>query len=117
MRLIPTFLNIFVVASLGATPLIAAELGDPAAELNIARWVKGEPVHVAASGDHNVYVVEFWATWCPPCRASIPHLTELQKPFRDQKVIMVGISDEKEETVASFVKNMRRENGLSRGDR
>jgi thiol-disulfide isomerase/thioredoxin len=106
MRFIPILLNVCAFASLGFTPLIAAELGDPAAELNIAHWVKGDPVHVAASGDHNVYVVEFWATWCPPCRASIPHLTELQKRFRDQKVIMIGISDEKEQTVASFVKNM-----------
>src|SRR5580765_191909 len=89
MRLIVSFLSFLGLAALCGQPVFAAELGDTAAELKIAHWVKGEPVHVA-SGDHNIYVVEFWATWCPPCRASIPHLTELQKRFRDQKVIMVG---------------------------
>jgi thiol-disulfide isomerase/thioredoxin len=96
------FLSLLVAGTAsGAT----ADLGDPAAELNIAHWMKGEPVKVAA-GDHNIYVVEFWATWCPPCRASIPHLTEIQKRFRDKNVIVVGISDEKESVVAPFVKNM-----------
>src|SRR5690348_15418337 len=106
MRLTATILNLFASSCFCVAPLIAADLGDPAAEIKIAHWVKGEPVHVAAGGDHNIYVVEFWATWCPPCRASIPHLTELQRRFRDQKLIMVGITDEKEATVAPFVKQM-----------
>ena len=38
-----------------------------------------------------IMVVEFWATWCGPCRTSIPHLIELQKKFKD--VMFVGISD------------------------
>jgi len=93
-----------LLSSLFAGAVFGAELGDPAPELNIARWVKGEPVHVAG-GDHNIYVVEFWATWCGPCRQSIPHLTEIQKRFRDKNVVVVGVSDEKEEVVAPFVKN------------
>lgn len=84
---------------------LAADLGDPAAELKIAKWVKGEPVKVV-SGDRNIYVVEFWATWCPPCRTSIPHLTEIQKRFRDKNVVVVGISDEKENVVTPFVNKL-----------
>src|SRR5215510_2305725 len=83
----------------------AADLGDPAAELNITKWVKGEPVRVMG-GDQNIYVVEFWATWCPPCRTSIPHLTELQKRFQDKKVFVVGITDEKDDIVAPFVRKL-----------
>ena len=83
----------------------AAELGDPAAELKIAKWVKGEPVTISADAK-NVYVVEFWATWCPPCRTSIPHLTEMQKRFKDKNVTIIGITDEKQNVVASFVKSM-----------
>jgi thiol-disulfide isomerase/thioredoxin len=96
---------IWVIAALLSFSTFAADLGDPAAELKIVKWVKGEPPQVSGA-DHNVYVVEFWATWCPPCRASIPHLTEVQKRFKDKNVIVVGISDEKEETVTPFVKNM-----------
>jgi thiol-disulfide isomerase/thioredoxin len=96
---------IWIIAALLSLSTFAAELGDPAAELKIEKWVKGEPTQVTGK-DQNIYVVEFWATWCPPCRASIPHLTEVQKRFKDKNVIVVGISDEKEETVTPFVKKM-----------
>lgn len=50
------------------------------------------------------YVIEFWATWCPPCRKSIPHLNDLSKSLRRKGVSIIGISDEKPDVVASFVK-------------
>lgn len=49
-----------------------------------------------------VYVVEFWATWCGPCIMSIPHITELQKEYRDQGVTVVSLSDEDVETIEPF---------------
>lgn len=52
-------------------------------------WLRGEPVSAFAPG--HVYVVEFWATWCPPCRESIPHLTKLQKQFKDS-VTIIGMT-------------------------
>ena len=76
--------------------------GEPAAALAVAHWVKGEPVDVSSG----VHVVEFWATWCPPCRTSIPHLTELQEKFKDRGVNIIGVSDEELATVESFVKKM-----------
>lgn len=82
----------------------AGELGQPAAPLKIAEWVKGKPVDLAAAKDKNVVVVEFWATWCPPCVKSIPHLTELQKKFKD--VQFVGVTDEKPDVVKKFVAKM-----------
>jgi len=84
----------------------AADLGDPAAALQIADWVKGKPFSLADGKGKTVYVVEFWATWCPPCRTSIPHLTELQKKFKDQGVVFVGVSDEKLGVVQKFVEKM-----------
>ncbi|MHC5101405.1 MAG: peroxiredoxin family protein, partial [Planctomycetota bacterium] len=53
-----------------------------------------------------VYVVEFWATWCGPCRTSIPHLTEVQKQFKDKGETFIGISSEKTDTVKPFVEKM-----------
>jgi len=86
--------------------LAAAELGQPAPALEIETWIKGKPVDLAAGKGKTIYVVEFWATWCGPCRASIPHLTELQKRFADQNVVFVGVSDEPAATVRPFVEKM-----------
>jgi len=81
----------------------AAELGDAAAPLAIAEWIKGEPVDLAAAKGKKVVVVEFWATWCGPCRVSIPHLTELQKKYENRGVVIVGVSDEESSKVKPFV--------------
>jgi thiol-disulfide isomerase/thioredoxin len=51
--------------------------------------VKGQPVKKLGNG--KVYVVEFWATWCGPCKESIPHLTELAKKY-EGKATFVGVS-------------------------
>ncbi len=90
----------------GTLVLNAAKLGDPAKPLTLAKTVKGDAVDLAAGKGKQVYVVEFWATWCPPCRDSIPHLTELQKKFKDKGVTIVGISDETAAKVEPFVKKM-----------
>lgn len=82
----------------------AGELGQPAAPLKISDWVKGQPVDLATAKGKHVVVVEFWATWCPPCRTSIPHLTAMQKKFKD--VIFIGVSDEEVGTVKKFVNKM-----------
>ena len=67
-------------------------VGDAAPAVKAGKWVKGEPVKEFESG--KVYVVEFWATWCPPCRDSIPHLTKLQKEYKDKGVTIIGVSSE-----------------------
>ena len=78
-------------------------LGDAAPALEIATWIKGDPVDLAKGRNKNVYVVEFWATWCPPCIMSIPHLTEIQKRYRDKNVVVVAVTDEPPSLVTQFV--------------
>ena len=49
------------------------------------------------------YVIEFWATWCPPCRKSIPHINRLYKTYKSQGLHVWGISDETPDIVSPFV--------------
>jgi len=90
---------------LGSPLFAAGELGQTAGPLKITEWVKGKAVDLSEAKGKQVVVVEFWATWCGPCRTSIPHLTELQKKYKD-KVVFVGVSDEDSDTVKKFVEKM-----------
>jgi thiol-disulfide isomerase/thioredoxin len=81
-------------------------IGSPAPKLDIEHWIQDgngffKPVTEFKPG--NVYVVEFWATWCPPCVASMPHLAELQNRYRGQNVQIISISDEPLKTVKAFL--------------
>ena len=51
----------------------------------------------------NIYVMEFWATWCGPCKAGMPHLTKLQKNYADKGVQIIGVSREKSSKVEEFL--------------
>jgi thiol-disulfide isomerase/thioredoxin len=73
------------------TPVAAFSLTDMSGrEHSFADW-KGK-----------VVLVNFWATWCGPCRAEIPDLVELQEKYRDHLVI-VGISEDDGPTAADLV--------------
>jgi thiol-disulfide isomerase/thioredoxin len=51
-------------------------------------------------------LIEFWATWCVPCRESIPHLNEYSKTYRDKGLVVIGITKEDEATVKEFLKDV-----------
>jgi thiol-disulfide isomerase/thioredoxin len=79
------------------------DVGDQAPGLDIELWAKGDETTLESG---NVYVVEFWATWCTPCKKSIPHLTSLQKDYKDKGLTIIGISDEEPDKVKSFANQM-----------
>lgn len=80
-------------------------IGDPAPAPNFGAWIKGEPVTKFEPG--TVYIIECWATWCGPCKAAIPHVTELQKKY-EGKVVVIGVDvwEQDESKVAPFVTEM-----------
>ncbi len=92
---------------LACWPLSALGLaiGDKAPDLKIDSWVKGNPIDLASGKGKQVFVLEFWATWCRPCLDTIPHLTELQRKHKD-KLVIIGISDETTAEVRPFVEKM-----------
>lgn len=89
-----TCLSVFLLLAVSAAPVGALELGDEAPPLHIKRWLKGGPVDLKEGRGKNIYVIEFWATWCAPCIRGMPHLTELQKKFKDKGVIVVSVTSE-----------------------
>jgi thiol-disulfide isomerase/thioredoxin len=84
-------------------------VGDRAPAIQVAEWVQGTPVARFEPGV--VTVVEFWATWCGPCKVAIPHLNELAQRYAG-KARFVGvsvwerISAEKPYAVPDFVRRM-----------
>jgi len=54
----------------------------------------------------HVLIVDFWATWCVPCRVEIPHFVELQKQYRDKGLTVIGVSLDEQgpEVVKKFLK-------------
>jgi thiol-disulfide isomerase/thioredoxin len=77
------------------------KIGDRAPALSTGTWIKGDPVRNFKKD--TVYLVEFWATWCGPCVASIPHLTELQNKYPKLVVIGQNCQEKDQSAVKPFV--------------
>src|SRR5438874_10257209 len=97
----------FILLSLCAVlPAFAAEkqlwakslINQKAPELFVEKWLTKEP-----DCQGKFVLIDFWATWCGPCRKAIPELNAFQKKFAD-KLVVIGISDEPEQKVRDFAK-------------
>lgn len=76
-------------------------IGSDAYEISASDWLNGEPTTLSALHD-KIVVVEFWATWCPPCRASIPHLKKMNEEFKSKNVVFISLTDEPKNKVEPF---------------
>lgn len=72
--------------------------GQLAPQLEVEHWLTDAP-----NTRGKVLIVDFWATWCGPCKATIPHMNELANRFRPE-IAVVGLSDEGLGDLRSFVR-------------
>jgi thiol-disulfide isomerase/thioredoxin len=57
--------------------------------LDVTGWVNGQVTPEQMKG--KVVLVDFYATWCGPCMAAIPHNNEMLKKYKDQGLVIVGV--------------------------
>lgn len=79
----------------------APEVGQAAPKIAVGEWLSGELKGAGPFAGKTV-VLEFWATWCRPCWAVIPHMNKLVEKFAGDDVVFVSMSHEKREIVERF---------------
>lgn len=115
----------------GAALLVAAAMLPAGARSVVARAVApGDPAPALSAAalegwkyqaDWRPYeftIVNFWATWCEPCRSEMPALQELFARYRERKLAVVGVllDSETDDEVRSFAKNLGVDYRIVRGD-
>lgn len=79
----------FCASLMAVNAAYGLDLGDTAPPLTIGEWVQGKAVDVTKRDQ--LYLVEFWAAWCPPCKMTVPLLTDLQKKHKG-KLTIIGVT-------------------------
>ncbi len=94
-----------LTAALASPATAAVSVGQRAPEISATDWLNAPRLSLAKLRG-KIAVVEFWATWCPPCRATIPHLIELHEKYGDKGVVIIGLTDEPKSKVEPFAGQM-----------
>jgi peroxiredoxin len=66
----------------------------------------GGVMHDIGEWDGRVLVLNFWATWCPPCREEIPQFVRLQRQYRERGLQFIGIALQPGDEVGGFVQEL-----------
>src|ERR1700722_2307298 len=97
----------FAASALGQLPVIRfVRDPDPAPEFKLKEF-SGKEVTLESSRG-KVILLNFWATWCGPCRAEIPELIALQNRYKDRlQIIGLVVDDDDEKEIRSVIESER----------
>lgn len=109
MRSVARYLGISLLVLAMCIPFVAAApeslVGKNAPPFSLKNVMTGETVSLEVLGG-KVLLLDFWATWCGPCKEALPHIAEISRTYKDQNVLAISIDlKEDEETVRKFAKN------------
>ncbi len=97
-----------------ATPGEAGTASPAAKTKKIADFsletVDGKTVSLSDYVGENVILLDFWATWCEPCLAAMPHLNEIYRNHKDKGFVLLSISMDGPDTVAEVRSYSQRHN-------
>ncbi len=82
-----------------------SNIGKTAPQLDINAWLTDKTITQNELAG-KPYVLEFWATWCPPCKASIPHLNMVSQSLEPFGLVIIGLTSEDVETAKPFAEEM-----------
>lgn len=101
-----TKILLFLFALAALAPLKAAFVNDSAPDFTLST-LDGKQVSLK---DHRgkVVFVNFWASWCPPCKKEFPELNELANEYKDQKFVLLAVNlDKSADRVRDFLAKMK----------
>jgi peroxiredoxin len=85
---------------------VPAGIGDLAPAFSL-KDIAGSTVNLSAY-ENKVILLEFWATWCPPCKASVPELIEIQKRYEAKEFTVIGISVDHAQNLSNHLNEFSR---------
>jgi cytochrome c biogenesis protein CcmG/thiol:disulfide interchange protein DsbE len=87
VRLLPALVVVAGLVPYGSSPAEGSEVAPPF----VVRSIEGKTVRLTDYRGRPV-VLDFWATWCAPCKASMPHLDAMQKRYEEHGLVVLGLS-------------------------
>ncbi|HVG28547.1 MAG TPA: redoxin domain-containing protein [Pyrinomonadaceae bacterium] len=92
-------------------PLFGSQ-ARPAPEIEVKDWIDQKPTTLAAERGR-VVLLDFWATWCAPCQAALPAMSDWQRRFKDRGLTIIALTQYHDETVDGRpVKTKREQDAL-----